>query len=403
MNVNIKRLIDNLHKTGDVGLKNGQGITRLGFSLEYFQALEVLKNLFLEAGMTIKEDEVGNLIGRIEGKKYNNKAILIGSHLDTVKNGGLYDGNLGIISGLEVIHMLKDNSIKLDHPIEVIAFNAEEGSEMGGTFGSRVMTGRQNLQEKNLEDKLKNYNLTLDNLKNSVRNMDEVGMFLELHIEQGGFLIENNYEIGVVDGIVGITRCNIKIKGESNHAGTTPMALRKDPVKIAGQVIEEINQYALKYPPPFVATVGNIIITPGMYNIIPDEVILYLEIRDLNQNKIMDFISHIEEFLKTFVDFEIYIDLTVNKPSKLLTPSIVEKFESVSKELNFKTVKMSSGAGHDAKELIYKTPTGMIFIPSIGGISHSPKEYSTEEHIKNGVEILFHAVLKLDKEREENI
>lgn len=403
MNVNIKRLIDNLHKTGDVGLKNGQGITRLGFSLEYFQALEVLKNLFLEAGMTIKEDEVGNLIGRIEGKKYNNKAILIGSHLDTVKNGGLYDGNLGIISGLEVIHMLKDNSIELDHPIEVIAFNAEEGSEMGGTFGSRVMTGRQNLQEKNLEDKLKNYNLTLDNLKNSVRNMDEVGMFLELHIEQGGFLIENNYEIGVVDGIVGITRCNIKIKGESNHAGTTPMALRKDPVKIAGQVIEEINQYALKYPPPFVATVGNIIITPGMYNIIPDEVILYLEIRDLNQNKIMDFISHIEEFLKTFVDFEIYIDLTVNKPSKLLTPSIVEKFESVSKELNFKTVKMSSGAGHDAKELIYKTPTGMIFIPSIGGISHSPKEYSTEEHIKNGVEVLFHAVLKLDKEREENI
>lgn len=403
MNVNIKRLIDNLHKTGDVGLKNGQGITRLGFSLEYFQALEVLKNLFLEAGMTIKEDEVGNLIGRIEGKKYNNKAILIGSHLDTVKNGGLYDGNLGIISGLEVIHMLKDNSIELDHPIEVIAFNAEEGSEMGGTFGSRVMTGRQNLQEKNLEDKLKNYNLTLDNLKNSVRNMDEVGMFLELHIEQGGFLIENNYEIGFVDGIVGITRCNIKIKGESNHAGTTPMALRKDPVKIAGQVIEEINQYALKYPPPFVATVGNIIITPGMYNIIPDEVILYLEIRDLNQNKIMDFISHIEEFLKTFVDFEIYIDLTVNKPSKLLTPSIVEKFESVSKELNFKTVKMSSGAGHDAKELIYKTPTGMIFIPSIGGISHSPKEYSTEEHIKNGVEVLFHAVLKLDKEREENI
>ncbi len=398
MKINIKRLMENLHKTGDIGYKEKDGITREGFSQEYYQALNVLERLFLESNLKVIKDEVGNILGRREGKDVNKKSIMIGSHLDTVKNGGLYDGNLGIIAALEVVKCLNENNISMKHPIEIVAFNAEEGSEMGGTFGSRVMTGRQNLKEKDLEEKLSHYGLNLENIKNSTKNMNKVGVFLELHIEQGGFLEENKYDIGIVDGIVGITRYKITIKGESNHAGTTPMNLRKDPIKILGKVIGKINDLTLEYKHPFVVTIGDLEVKPGMYNVIPREVTLLLELRDLEQKNIDDFILKLKEYSQQFYNFKFDFQETINKPSRLLDKNIIEKIKIVTEKNNYRGVEMSSGAGHSAKEFTYKVPTGMIFIPSVGGISHSPLEYSTEKQIAKGTQILLDTVLELDKE-----
>ena len=250
MNINLERVKKNLLSLGEIGKNSEGGITRLGFSHEYYEAARILEALMKEQGLEVEVDKIGNVIGRREGNQ-DLPAIVIGSHLDTVKNGGLYDGCLGIIAGLECICILNDSKITTNHPIEVIAFNAEEGSEMGGTFGSRVMVGNQNLSEVNLSEKLDNYDLRIDDLKESIRDPKEIKAFLELHIEQGGFLDSNNLPIGVVNGITGITRYAINIKGEANHAGTTLMDMRKDAMTMAAKLITKINEISIGIGNPF--------------------------------------------------------------------------------------------------------------------------------------------------------
>lgn len=400
MEINMERFMQNLYATGKIGINKNGGITRKCFSKEYNEALEVLEKLFLNAGLEIKKDKVGNIIGYRKGKKANLKSIMIGSHLDTVENGGIYDGNLGIISGLEIINIFNDLNIQTEHPIEIVGFNAEEDSELGVTFGSRVMVGRQNLEIEGIEEKLKTYNLGISDLKSCEKDMSKVGFFLELHIEQGGYLINNNYDIGIVNGIVGILRYEIEIVGESNHSGTTPMSLRKDPIKILGKFIEKINAISQKdYSHPFVATIGNIEVKPGMYNVIPERVNLFLECRDINENNLKSFIEKIIKYKEKYEENGYLINLkkVFYEPPKLFSDDIVNEIKEITNKLNFKNVVMSSGAGHDSQELIYKVPVGMIFIPSVDGISHSPKEYSTEEQIKKGIEVLYKTVMKLDE------
>lgn len=399
MKVNIQRLMENLSATGKIGINSNGGITRTCFSKEYFEALNVLEELFIKAGLKVTKDKVGNIIGYRAGKNLNAKSIMIGSHLDTVINGGLYDGNLGVISSLEIVNILNDLNITTEHPIEVVAFNAEEGSELGVTFGSRVMIGRQNLEIEDIETKLKTYNLKILDLIESKKDMSKVGAFVELHIEQGGYLINNGYDIGVVNGIVGIKRNRIDILGESNHGGTTPMILRKDPVIVAGKLIEKISQLSKeKYSHPFVSTIGNIKVEPGMYNVIPEKVSLFLECRDIDEKNLVSFLEDIKEYAKSFKkDYTINFKEEFTEKPKILSSIIMNEIKKSVNELGFKNTIMSSGAGHDSQEIIYKVPTGMIFIPSVGGISHSPKEYSTEKQIKNGVEVLFKTVIGLDK------
>ena len=399
MKVNIQRLMKNLSMMGKIGINSNGGITRSCFSKEYFEALNVLEELFIKSGLKVSKDKVGNMIGYRDGKNPNAKSIMIGSHLDTVINGGLYDGNLGVVSSLEIVNMLNDLNIVTEHPIEVVAFNAEEGSELGVTFGSRVMIGRQSLEIENIEEKLNGYNLKISDLVESKKDMSKVGAFVELHIEQGGYLINNGYDIGVVNGIVGIKRYRIEIVGESNHGGTTPMFFRKDPVIIVGKFIEKINQLSReKYSHPFVSTIGNIKVEPGMYNVIPEKVILFLECRDIEEKNLVSFIEDIKEYAKFFgKEYTINFKEDFIEQPKMLSSIIMDEVKKSVDELGYKNIIMSSGAGHDSQEIIYKVPTGMIFIPSVGGISHSPKEYSTEEQIEKGVEVLFKTVIGLDK------
>ncbi|MHD0318241.1 M20 family metallo-hydrolase [Fusobacterium sp. THCT1E2] len=399
-NINFERFMTNLKIIGEIGINQENGIDRLAFSDKYYEALEKLSEIMLKENIDVKKDRIGNISGLRNGIKKNKKTIMIGSHLDTVKNGGLYDGNLGVISSLEIILSLSDNKKNLNHPIEILAFNAEEGSEMGGTFGSRVMTGRQNINEKGIEEKLSVYGLNIEDIKKSEKKMDDKLCFVELHIEQGGILEKNNCSIGIVTGIVGINRYKIIINGEANHAGTTPMSLRRDAMTGAAKLITFINEEAFKYGESFVATVGNIKVFPGAVNVIPGKVEFLLEVRDMEEENIVSFVKKVEKYSNKLIGSEVEFIQTVNKPSMKMDTKLNKILEKICKKNNINYILITSGAGHDAKEFANKIPTTMIFVPSCKGISHSPKEYTEEKDIEIGVNLFYDFILEIDKEFE---
>ncbi|NMW84179.1 hydantoinase/carbamoylase family amidase [Peptoniphilus sp. AGMB00490] len=392
--INIDRLLKNLKDIGEIGKGlDGKGISRLAFSKEYYDALRKLDNLARSKGFDTKIDKIGNLFITYNPNN-KGKFIMIGSHLDTVKNGGLYDGALGIFSGFEILETLKDKKRHLNHGIILACFNAEEGSEMGGTFGSRSICGN-NIISDEFKEKLAFYNLTLDDVKSCEMNLSNVVAFLEIHIEQGGTLENEKYDVGIVDGIVGITRYNIMINGTANHAGTTPMNLRDDPIRKLPNVINKLYKEAKKFDQPFVMTIGNIIIKPGMYNVIPGSVEVLTEVRDLEQSNIEEYYDEIKKFVKADEKLEIYKN--IEKPSVKLDENIIKIMIKTAKENDYNFKVMSSGAGHDAKEISKKIPTAMIFIPSIRGVSHSPEEYSKPEDIELGVNLFYDCVVEIDR------
>ncbi len=398
MKVNLDRLKNNIINVGEIGKDDEGGITRLAFSDEYNQAVDLIVRLFNEQNLQVTIDGIGNVIGRREGKS-DLPSIMIGSHIDTVKNGGLLDGNLGVMAGLECVSILNDNNALTNHPIEIVGFNAEEGSEMGGTFGSRVMAGKQDLNDPTLPEKLSSYDLTVDDLKKSVRDMKRVKAFLEIHIEQGGFLDNNNLSIGVVSGIAGITRYEIRVKGEANHAGTTPMDLRKDALTAAAKLISRIEEISKRIGRPFVSTIGQLTIKPGAINVIPGEVVMVLEMRDMDKNNIQSAIEEIQKYSDILDGFQVEYKLLIEKHPVETNDKITTEIENVCIENGIRHELMVSGAGHDAKEMAAKIPVGMIFVPSKDGKSHCPEEYTSWEDIEVGVQVLYETMLNLDKNK----
>lgn len=399
MKINIERLKSNMFKVGEIGREKRGGITRLAFSQEFYEASSTLINLMEEAGLEITVDGVKNIFGKRKGIYNNLPSIMVGSHLDTVRNGGLFDGLLGVMAALECIYVLNENNIKTQHPIEIAAFNAEEGSEMGGTFGSRVMVGLQDLNQGDLESKLQNYGLTLESVKKSIRDVNKIKVFLELHIEQGAELYSKGIPIGIVEGIAGITRYKITARGEANHAGTTPMILRKDAMMGAAKLIVEIEKTAEEAGHPFVATIGTIRVFPGLVNVIPETAEFVVELRDLNQNRIENAVEKIKKAAEEIKPVEFDFQLLINKPPVMLNNDLIKAIEKICVEKDIKYQIMTSGAGHDAKAIARKIPTGMIFVPSREGKSHCPEEWTDWEDIKKGVEILLDTILEIDKNK----
>lgn len=395
MKINSQRLKENVYKIGEIG-KGQNGITRLAFSSEYNTAREQLKAISEQYGLEVRIDDVGNLFAKKSGKM-DAPSIMIGSHLDTVKNGGLLDGNLGILAALECLIVLLENKFETNHPIEMVAFNAEEGSEMGGTFGSRVMIGRQDLNEADLEKKLAVYDLNVNDILSSIRPVESIKAFLEMHIEQGGILEEKELTIGIVSGIVGITRYKIIVHGEANHAGTTPMNQRNDALVNASKLICEIDRRSKKFGSPFVTTIGQLEVFPGSVNVIPGKVEFSLELRDLGSERIKSFMKDLESLavalLETKVEFELQIDKPTVETNAELN-GILEK-QCIKNKIPYQV--MASGAGHDAKELANKVPTSMIFIPSINGKSHCADEMSEWDDISIGTQLLLDAILQVDQ------
>ena len=397
MKINMKRLMSNLHEIGEIG-KTEEGYNRIEFSKEYFRAAETFLDKLKKLGLKAWIDEVGNVIGEKAGRYPELPYIIIGSHLDTVKNGGLYDGNLGVMCALECMELLAENETVTDHTIRIAAFNAEEGLRLGGTFGSIAVFGTGNIEKENNLEELPEVGLTMENIRNSKWEENKIGAYLELHIEQGDQLFKKGKTIGIVNGIVGIERYRIKINGESNHGGTTSMESRKDAVKTAGELITYMYSLCEKYPHPFVFTIGDIKISPACYNVIPEYAELFVEIRDMKRENIYSFIADIKEFSKRYKDTETEFIHVLEKYPYVLDENIRNIIEKVCIKNNISYMELSSGAGHDAMCVPEDKPAAMIFVPSENGISHNKMEFTSESDIEMGTLTMFETLLEMDKQ-----
>jgi N-carbamoyl-L-amino-acid hydrolase len=384
-------------------LPNGE-TNRVAFSDADVAAHQFVMEMMREAGLEVHIDAAGNLIGNRAGKKVL-KPIVFGSHIDMVPQGGNYDGCVGAMGAIEVIKTLSEQNFTTDHPLQVIIFANEEG----GLVGSRAISGNlkaSGLAVKNstgytIEEGIKRLGGNPENIVSVARKQGDMAAFVELHIEQGAKLYENKIQIGIVEGIVGIKWWDVTFEGFANHAGTTAMNNRKDALLAAAKFIQAVNEVAIQTPGNHVATVGRIQALPGAPNVIPGKVVLSLEIRDLSAEKIETVFHSIQakaaEISKNSgvaIDFS-PIDAT-SSPA-LTDPVIQTAIQKASESLGYTYQYMPSGAGHDAQDMALVVPTGMIFVPSKDGISHSPEEYTSPEDMANGANVLLHTILELDK------
>jgi len=357
-----------------------------------------------DAGLTVRVDTAGNIIGRRAGSDDSLPPIMFGSHIDSVPGGGNYDGDVGVIGAIEVAQLLQERGIETQHPLEVVSFTDEEG----GLTGSRAMIGK--LTDSALEV-MTHSGLTIregifavggdpNRLELAIREPGSIAAFVELHIEQGGILDEENINIGVVQGIVGIRWWDVTIDGFANHAGTTPMNKRWDAMVTAAELTLAINRIATDLPGRQVATVGKIRALPGAPNVIPGEVILSLEIRDLEAQKIQQVFDLIKAEAERIADTRStpvrFAEIDVASPPAPTDQQMRRIISAVADDLGLSSRLMPSGAGHDAQDMTHVAPTGMIFVPSAKGISHSPKEFTTAVDMANGASVLLKTVLAID-------
>lgn len=403
LRVDHKRLNDNFIKLSKINSAEFGSLSRVAYTDADIDGRKYVMQLMRAAGMDVYIDEGGNIIGRLKGKDNDLPPIAIGSHIDSVPEGGSYDGNVGSLAAIEVAHTISENDLALNHPLIVVIFQNEEG----GLFGSKVMTTGLTDQELGLmsssgytiKEGIKKIGGNLKKLEDAKLKKNEWAAYVELHIEQGAFLYDENLEIGVVEGIVGIKQWEVIVEGFANHAGTTPMDKRNDALYAASLYVQSVHEIGKKTPGNQVATVGMIKPFPGAPNVIPGKVSASLEIRDLNEKKIDSIYKKIKRSAekiakRTGTTFQ--FQQTINIVPEPTNDVIIKAISEASNDLKLKSKFMPSGAGHDAQEIAQICPIGMIFIPSKNGISHSPKEYSTANDISNGANVLLHTVLKID-------
>jgi N-carbamoyl-L-amino-acid hydrolase len=386
--------------------KNPQGgVSRVAYSDADVAGRAYVLGLMREAGLSVHVDAAGNLVGRREGTEPGLQPVVIGSHIDSVPEGGNYDGDVGSLAAIEVAQMLKERGVALRHPLEVIVFSNEEGVMLGSTALTHgIDEARLNLVSqsgKTVRDGVQLIGGDVLKLPTVQRPPGSVAAYLELHIEQGAVLEQSARQIGVVEGIVGIIDCEVTVQGFANHAGTTPMNQRHDALLAAARFIEAVNRIVTATPGRQVGTVGWVRAEPGAYNVVPGKVVLGLEIRDLQADKIKALYAEVVKEAEvigrqsgTTFQFEPH---AMSEPA--LTDTHLQAVIAQSAQaLQLSTQRMPSGAGHDAQEMAALGPIGMIFIPSVGGISHSPKEYSRPGDIENGANVLLESLRRVDAE-----
>jgi len=406
LKVNRQRIEDRIKELAKFGQdENGHGY-RVAYTKGDIEGRAWFMQLMKNANLNPFIDSGGNIIGKRNGKNASLKPIAFGSHLDMVPDGGDYDGTLGCISALEVIEVLNENKMVTEHPLEVIIFANEEG----GLIGSQAMVGQltddglKQISQSGLvmAEGIKAIGGNPADLQSAIRKKGDLHAFLELHIEQGGILENEGLQIGIVEGIVGILDCQITIEGFANHAGTTPMKLRKDALLAASKLIIAVNEVINSVPGSQVGTVGKINALPGAYNVVPGEVTLGLEIRDLSWEKIEMLLNEIEK-RATSIATESKTKISFVREASFVKPaltdkSLQQKINESALSLGLKTKLMQSGAGHDTQQMANIAPVAMIFVPSVGGISHSPSEFTTAEDMTNGANVLLKTIMSVDRE-----
>lgn len=403
-----QRLNDSLGELGQIG-ETAQGMMRLAFSPEDLAGRKYVSDLMKNAGMKIRIDSAGNLIGLKPGTNPDLPSIAVGSHTDTVPHGGKYDGALGVLSAIECVNSLKDLSIMTRHNLEIIDFTNEEGTGYGRwLYGSRAMTGLLEDMDLSAKDehgisigsRLQDVGGDIRRIHEAERQPGAFAAYLELHIEQGPVLHNSGTPIGKVTSITGRISLNVNIRGFANHAGTTPMSGRRDALLSASKIIQAVNSIATDEEICRVGTVGIARISPGADNVIPGQVMLSVEFRDENIQPLLDAETRITQLCQqesriSKIEIEISrIGLTHPSP---MDSNIQQIIEESAHNHNLETRSLPSGAGHDAQSMATLTPSGMIFVPSIDGISHSPNEYSSPESCSIGANVLLSTILAIDQ------
>lgn len=399
-----ERLNANLKSLSAFGANPQGGVSRVAYSEFDRGGRAYAMDLMRSAGLEVSVDFAGNIFGRRAGTDPSLKPIVFGSHIDSVPEGGNYDGTVGSLSAIEVAQTFAEQRTRTRHPLEVVIWANEEG----GLYGSRAVSGQLTAPElankawsgKSIEEGMSFLGGTPARIAEIERKRGDVATYLELHIEQGGNLEREGLNIGVVEGIVGIKQWEVTITGFQNHAGTTPMDQRHDALLSAARFVDMVNRVVRAEPGRQVGTVGRLQAFPGAPNVIPGRVVCSLELRDLDAAKIDRLYGAIAAEAKAIgasngTTFE-YRSLHENVPAPS-DPAVRDMIEQSARALGLTTRHMPSGAGHDAQSMAQLGPMGMIFIPSIGGISHSPKEFSTAEDVARGARVLMGAVLLADK------
>jgi N-carbamoyl-L-amino-acid hydrolase len=399
-----RRLETRILELGRFGANPEGGVSRVAYGPADVAGRAYVSSLMKDAGLRVRIDAAGNILGRREGREPGLPVILFGSHIDSVPGGGNYDGDVGVLGAIEAIELLNAAGLVTRHPLEVVVFADEEG----GLVGSRAMAGELTPSALDVvghgglsvRDGIRAIGGDPERLDSARRDPRELRAFLELHIEQGGILDERGLDIGMVEGIVGINWWDVRVDGFANHAGTTPMDRRQDALLAAARLVLAVNAVVTGVPGRQVGTVGRIAAAPGAPNVVPGRVDMSLELRDLSADKIRSLFAAIEAEAKrigsetgTRISFRPVDATAVPAPTD---ERIRRLIAAAATELGLKHTPMPSGAGHDAQDMARVTPTGMIFVPSQGGISHSPREYTSPEQTARGVDVLLRTILAID-------
>jgi hydantoinase/carbamoylase family amidase len=394
MMISGERFLADLEALGRMGWVEGEGMDRPAYTSAYDDARRFVEEKMKEAGLVTRVDGVGNLFGRLEGSNPSLPVILAGSHLDAVPGGGKYDGPLGVMAALEAARSIAEKKLPLRRSFEVVAFTAEEGGEMGGTFGSRAFAGL--LEEPLPSERLAKIGLTPEMVRSSKADPSGIACYFELHIEQGPFLERRGIQIGIPTGIVGISRYAVRLTGEANHAGTTPMKERKDAMRESAELLTEWFAWT-DTRDDFVCNAGIFSLHPGAAAIVPGRADFTLEIRSL-QDAVMDEAAGVfRSLLEKRSRVSVAMEPLVRKGAVELSPILQEAVGKACGELGVSCTRMPSGASHDANPMARITKAGMIFVPSINGVSHAKEEATAPEDLVRGAEVLALAVLEADR------
>ncbi len=401
--ISSRRLWQSLQDLAEIGQQPDGSICRMAFSPEDCTARDLVARWMREAGMTTRIDPAGNIIGRYPGRNPDAPALATGSHIDTVPTGGRFDGTLGVLAGIEIARTLRDFDQPFAHPFETIVFTDEENS----TLGSKAMAGRVNPDAEyyrrydgtDIATCLARVGGDWDTIGAAERSPQDLAAFVELHVEQGPVLEAAALPIGVVEGIVAQRRYVLTILGRSSHAGTTPMTMRQDALVAAAQVILAVQTLGVAHD-PLVATVGSITASPNASNVIANRVDLSLDVRDMSDERVEFVVESLRDRCREIAQTtctQITWRCTLNTPAAPASPDIQQIIAQASRNRNLGSMVLPSRAGHDAQDMAAIAPMGMVFVPSVGGISHSASEYTTPEQCAQGTNTLLETFLLLDQ------
>lgn len=401
--VNGDRLNRSIAQLAEIGKLANGGVSRVAFTPEDLLARQLVQSWMIDAGMSVRIDAAGNIIGTYAGLQAGVGALATGSHIDTVPVAGHFDGVLGVLAGIEVVRVLHENSLRLNHPIEVIVFTDEECSVIGCKAMAGNVVANPEYYRRNdgtaIETCLQRVGGDWARLPTAKRRVEEIAAFVELHVEQGGVLESTGDRIGVVKGIVGQYRFAVTVTGRMNHAGTTPMNMRKDALVAASQVALAVNQLG-NNPGEQVATVGYFTVSPNAVNVVPGKVELKIDLRDLSQTHLDNLVAQMQQQfaqIATATQTEIVMTQALHVLPTLAEPKIQDAIAQVCQQLELSYSYLPSRAGHDAQEIGRFADMGMIFVPSFAGLSHSQDEYTSPQQCTEGANVLLQTFLKLDR------